>query len=472
MFYLNIIFDIDDTITDETGFVLKYAPKYIKKKYKINPTIKNPNGYNVSEIFGLQESFQSNTKLSDVEIEEECKRAIDGFWNSHFVKYMFYPLKKGVRKTVNLLKKENNNIYFLSSRGKRTKEMDTLFNEFVRLKVVPFLTKMQLKLNFIRYNQLEIVQDEEDKLNFINKIKPAVVIDDQLSLLERVPEFTQSVCIRTSHNIDRRSSDRIIRVSSFEHNELQEIISNISEKRVHKKYNHIKFFERLFTEMVYVLVRTIGRKHFIHKFNPLVRGMENIPKDKRAVIFAGNHRNNFDPLIATLFIDKPTHWAALLRLFQAKENLFGRNDRYILRKLSAMLIKAMGSIPIARETDDNYQQINLKSLLKIDEYIKLGSSIGFFPEGTLNRKPQERNLLPLKSNAIFQVAKRNNAWLQPFAIAWSPEDIETRHKVVLVFATPIETTGMKTDEIRKQWEESLNYNIDQINELFDELKRV
>ena len=44
--------------------------------------------------------------------------------------------------------------------------------------------------------------------------------------------------------------------------------------------------------------------------------------------------------------------------------------------------------------------------------------------------------------------------------------------MVLVFATPIETTGMKTDEIRKQWEESLNYNIEQINKLFDELKKV
>ena len=35
---MNIVIDIDDTIVDETGFMIKKAPKYLKR-YGIKPEI-------------------------------------------------------------------------------------------------------------------------------------------------------------------------------------------------------------------------------------------------------------------------------------------------------------------------------------------------------------------------------------------------------------------------------------------------
>lgn len=470
---MNIVFDIDDTITKETEFMLEYAPKYLKKKYNIDVTMKNPNGYNVSEVFGLREMFNEEF-LSEEEVEQKCTKATNDFWNSNYIKYMFYPLKKGAAKSINRLKEQGCNIYFLSMRGKKTKEKDTKFNEFIRLKVVPFLTKMQLKLNGIHYNQLKLVQTESEKLEFIKKIKPSFVLDDQVSLLERVPETTQAICVTAPHNQQMEISEKITRISSYENNEMNRVVeeySRIKNKKL-KRYVNVKFYERAFTEGLYVLVRNVSKHILVNKFKPIVCGLENVPDDKRAVIYTGNHRNNLDPLISTLFIDEPTHWAALLRLFEAKENLFGRNDIYMLRKLSSMLIKSIGCVPIARSTDENYQRVNLKTMLKIDEYIKMGSSIGFYPEGTLNRKPEEQNLLPLASDAVFKIVSRNNAWLQPVATVWVPKDIDIPNKVVLIFPKTIETTGMKANEIQTQWKQLLNDSIDSVNEMFEELRTI
>ena len=46
------IFDIDDTIVEETGFMLKKAQKYLREKHNIDAEIVNPNGYAVKEVFG------------------------------------------------------------------------------------------------------------------------------------------------------------------------------------------------------------------------------------------------------------------------------------------------------------------------------------------------------------------------------------------------------------------------------------
>lgn len=471
---MNIVFDLDGTITNEIEYMLRYAPNYLKKKYDIDACVKNPNEYNLSDIFGLSEIFNDGT-LSQEEIEKKCIKATNGFWNgSNYVRYMFYPLKKDVAKEINALKECGINIYFLTTRGKKTKEHEEKIDKFIRLKVVPFLTKMQLGINGIHYNQVKLVQNEEEKLEFIKKIKPAFVLDDQVSLLEKLPESAQPICVTAPHNIKSSAVDEMVRLDSYENKTLSSIIEKDSKRKIKqiKKCMNIKAHEKFFTESFYVLTRNLFKHIFINKFKPIVCGLENVPNDKRAVVYTANHRNNFDPLLATLFIDKPTHWAALLRLFEAKENLFGRNDIYLLRKLSSLLIKSMGCVPIARETDENYQKTNLKTMMMIDEYIKLGSSIGFYPEGTLNRKPEEQNLLPLASDAVFKIAKRNNAWVQPVATIWTPKDIDIPNKAVLIFPEAIETTGMNEKEIQNQWEESMNSSINRANEMFEEFREL
>lgn len=470
----NIVFDIDDVIVSETDFMRKNAPKFIEKYYGLSVEIKNPNGYKVSEVFDLEELFLKTCNLTKEQIMEKCKEIDSKFWTKNFIKYMFYPLKKDVRKTINYLKENGCRIYFVSTRGKKTKKDEKTIDRFIRENIVPFLTKLQLKLNFIKYNQVKLVQDEEEKIEFIKYIKAKFVFDDQLSILEKIPESAIPVCVKSSHNINKISNERILRVSSFENEEIKKLVLDNSKckKNKNKKYGNVKIYEKIYTESFYVLVRTISKKFFIRKFKPIVCGLENIPDDKRSIVYVGNHRQDFDPLIVTLFAKNPTHWAALLRLFQAKENLFGRDDIAILRKLSAFLIKSMGSIPIARKTDDNYSEININSLLKIESYIKLNSCIGFYPEGTKNRVPDEQNILPLASDAIFSIVRHNNTWLQPFSIVWTPKDLNIPNKVVLIFPKAIEATGMNAKEIKQQWYNSVDYEIERTKHLFEQLRKI
>lgn len=450
--YMNIVFDIDDTITDETGFVMKYAPSYLKRRYKINPIIKNPYGYNISEIFGLEDKHIENS-----------------FWNLYFILYIFQPLKAGVRQTINSLKENGYNIYFVSKRGKKTINKDIFINEFIRAKIVPFLTQVQLTINRINYNQIKIVQTDEEKCEFIKKLRPSFVFDDQLNILQKVSEFAMAVCMETNHCAELLPSE-IMKISSFD--QVRDIVINNSsvsgkkKKKVKNTYKNVKRAEYIFTETFYKIIRFLGKRFFLIKYKPIVYGKELIPCDKRAVVFVGNHRNNLDPLIATLFLKKPVHWAALLRLFEAKENLFGRDDIWLYRKLSSCIIKWMGAFPIARPEDTNYRNINVLSLLKMEEYINHGSSIGFFPEGTINRNPEKQNVLPLASDVVFSIAKRNEVWIQPFSIVWAPKGVNILNKCIITFSDPIETCGMNTAEIREQWELEVNRSIDRAKEYF------
>ena len=453
--YMNIVFDIDDTITDETGFVMKYAPTYLKRRYKIDPIIKNPYGYNISEIFGINDKHIENN-----------------FWNHYFILYILQPLRAGVRKTINTLKADGYSIYFVSKRGKKTSDRDTFLNKLIRTEVVPLLTQLQLSINRIKYNQIKIVQTDEEKSEFIKKLRPSFVFDDQLNILQEVSEFTMAVCMETNHCAELLSS-KIVKVSSFD--QVLDIVLNNSDlsgrkkNKVKNNYKNVKRTEYVFTETFYRIIRFLGRRFFLIKYKPIVRGKELIPCDKRAVVFVGNHRNNLDPLIATLFLKKPVHWAALLRLFEAKENLFGRDDIWLLRKLSSCIIKWMGAFPIARPEDTDFRKINVLSLLKMDEYIKHNSSIGFFPEGTINRNPEKQNVLPLASDVVFSIAKRNEVWIQPFAIVWASKDANILNKCIIIFSEPIETCGMNTAEIKETWEYEVNRSIDKAKKTFCEI---
>lgn len=461
---MNVVFDIDDTIVDETGFILKKAPQYLKK-CGIKPEIRNPNGYNLAEVFGVESILREKESVNQDDIKEKSKAIETGFWNRFFIAYTFRPCKKGVQKTVNALRKAGIHIYFISCRGKKTKEKDTILSEFIRLKVVPFLTVMQLKRCLIKYNQLKLVESEDAKINFIRKVHAEYVFDDQMSVLRKLPEFSRAVCVRTLHNVNELSNDNIsLSVTTFEGNQVSEAILKDYKTEKHRKCAYVTYWEQKSTELFYVLNRCILKSLVIRRFHPLVYGIENIPADKRPVIYVGNHRNNLDPVIATLYLKRPVHWCALLRLFEAKENLFGRNDIWILRKFSSLFIKSIGAIPIARSNDDNYRKVNVSSLRKANEYIRRGSSIGFFPEGTINRKPEDSNLLPLVSDAIFSLAKRTGAWLQPFSIVWFSQEPEIQHKVAIAFSEPIEPEGLSVKDIRNKWEQAVNCGIERLKQ--------
>ena len=163
---MNIIFDIDDTITRETEFMMKYAPKYLKNKYNLDFKIINPNGYDVADVFGVEKILKDNNYPGN--IEEEVKKINSSFWNKYFLKYMFYPLKPDTKKIIDNLINKGYKINFVSLRGKKTHETENMKQKFVRKKIVPFLTKMQLKFN----DNISYVRGEIGAKNIYINLKP------------------------------------------------------------------------------------------------------------------------------------------------------------------------------------------------------------------------------------------------------------------------------------------------------------
>jgi len=92
-----------------------------------------------------------------------------------------------------------------------------------------------------------------------------------------------------------------------------------------------------------------------------VRGLENIPRTGK-VIFASNHRSDFDPPILGGFIPREVHFFAKEELF--RNLLFGR------------FISYLNAFPVRRG------QFDRESLSKCLEILKHDGALIFFPEGT------------------------------------------------------------------------------------------
>lgn len=119
-----------------------------------------------------------------------------------------------------------------------------------------------------------------------------------------------------------------------------------------------------------------------------VTGMEKVPKDT-CVLFVGNHRSNFDPII-TWYVFREWKIAFVSKPENFKIPFFGR----IIRRCCFLPIdredprKAIGTVNKASE------------LLKKQEV-----SIGIYPEGTRSKSGQ---LLPFH-NGVFKIAQKAEA---------------------------------------------------------------
>lgn len=466
---MNIIFDIDDTITKETEFMMKYAPKYLKSKYNLDFKVINPNGYDVAEVFGVEKILKDNNYPGN--IEEEVKKINSSFWNKYFLRYMFYPLKSETKKIIDDLISKGYKINFVSLRGKKTHEVENFKQKFVRKKIVPLLTKLQLKLNGIKYNKIFLVEKNDDKNKLANELNATMIFDDNIDVLEKSSNIIP-VCVETSHNKSFEFKNENVIKIPFTLEAVNNVVGNRKIKQK-KRIRKIKIYEKMFTENTYVLLRTFSKKKIISKLKPLVIGQENIPSMKGPNIYVSNHRNIKDPIITIAFLKNPTHFAALKRMFDNNENMFGKVGKNIGTYATTIFVKSMGCLPIARPTDQNYKTINISTLAKMKEYLSMNSAVAIYPEGTINRKPDENgNILPLKSDQIFRLSKDGNAIIRPVAIVWVPKEAKIENRVLIAFLKPIYTKGLTTEEISNLWKSSVNNAIDAMNKIMEELIRI
>lgn len=153
-------------------------------------------------------------------------------------------------------------------------------------------------------------------------------------------------------------------------------------------------------------------------YRPKAIGIENIPDDG-AVIFAGNHRHAFDPVVVMTHTKRVVH-------YMAKETLF--------KGLHGILFKKIGLIKVYRTKS------NPEAIQSAVELLKSGGTLGIFPEGTRNRTDKE--LLKFKHGAVT-IAKQSNSKIVPFAIKGEYKLFS--NKLIIEFGKPINVSNMELD---------------------------
>ncbi len=158
-------------------------------------------------------------------------------------------------------------------------------------------------------------------------------------------------------------------------------------------------------------------KFLILFIRPKYIGLENIPKEG-AIILAGNHTSILDPLILISATNRSIH-------FLAKEELW--------HGLKKIIFNNMGLIPVNRKIKDH------NALVMAEDYLKDGSVIGIFPEGTTEKG---RGLLPFKIGSV-KMAQDTNTKIVPFIINGK---YRLLGRIRITFLEPISITGNLEEE--------------------------
>ena len=155
-------------------------------------------------------------------------------------------------------------------------------------------------------------------------------------------------------------------------------------------------------------------------YNPKVYGKENIPKDG-PIVFAGNHRHAFDPVVVMTHTNRFVH-------YMAKETLFKGIFGFLLRQIGIIKVYRTRNNPLAIEEAENV--------------LNEGGTIGIFPEGTRNKELKE-DLLKFKRGAVV-IAQNSGSKIVPFYINGQYKIF--RRTLELHFGKPIDVSGMTIDD--------------------------
>lgn len=160
-----------------------------------------------------------------------------------------------------------------------------------------------------------------------------------------------------------------------------------------------------------------------------VVGLENIPKDE-AVLFVGNHRSYFDVVIGYTLVPLKTG-------FVAKKEM---NRILIIRQWMRLL-----RCPFLDR--DNIKE-GLKTILRGIDYIKDGTSIVIFPEGTRNSGD---GLMEFHTGS-FKLAEKSGCKIIPMVQNNTDQIFEAHFPFIkrthtrIEFLEPIDMTNMSRDE--------------------------
>lgn len=170
---------------------------------------------------------------------------------------------------------------------------------------------------------------------------------------------------------------------------------------------------------LYKFLKTIYSKLLKILYRPVAYGVENIPEEG-PIIFAGNHRHAFDPIVVMTHTNRIVH-------YMAKESLF--------RGIHGKLFESIGLIKVHRNKS------NPMAVMEAKEILEQGGAVGIFPEGTRNRTKQE--LLKFRHGAVA-IAKETNAKISPFAIRGKYRLF--KKGLAIEFGKPVDVSQMDIEE--------------------------
>ena len=448
---MNIGVDIDGVLTDlEKFFLLKGVP-YFQKKFNKQPI--SEHGYDIRQIF-------------------DCtKEEYYSFWRRYFLYFIFvHPARKEAVRFIKQLRQEGFKIFII------TKRIYSHRKDFIGT-LMRMAIKIWLFCNRVKYHRVVFCDDgiADSKLTACTENNIQMMIEDEPVNILALSKTVEVFCYDAEYNKSCNGKN-IVRVQKFE--EIYKMLTtkigeNMSQSRVNalSKALNIRFYGMILTELFYALTRSVlCRSSFSKKLNPIICGAENILKGHCPVVFVGNHRNKLDPVITAYATKRRIHWAALLRMFQGKENLFSMTTNPMLCWASALFITMLGAKPVARTTDKNFAKINKKTFLELGRYLDWGGAIGIYPEGTINRNAQQENLHRLKSSRAFKMAVKHGALVQPVATVWIPKRYKIPNRVMVVFSPPINTVGMTVSDVAEQWHDTINLDIEKIKRFIEDIK--
>lgn len=447
---MRIGIDIDGTLTDFEGFLIKKSQEYMYENFGLK--IVNPEGYDLDRMYDLENVFISRG-YSLEEAKQKSKKILDDYWQKFFAKYLVAGLRENVSKIIKTLYYNENKIVIFSSRKKTTEK--SFFGRIVR-----YSTLAMLKSNGIKADEILFFENDIDKVKAIKEQKMELVWEDKPELVEEISKFAKVLCVDSSYNKEVKDNKNVYHISEFNEEEVLNIFNEISIEKGGNKIpypNRVTFYNRVIkkiskhqdnykaNDVSYGLVRTFGSPFLMKKFNPIILNPERANIEGPAII-SPNHRSTIDPFFVLSTTDYTIHWAALKRFFDAKDSIANNRKMPILRYLTAGFFRITGAIPVDR-ISDNPRANNREAVQRMRKIVNDNRKIGIFPEGTTNKKPDEQYLVEGErsgSLAFILLREGLGTKMLPISIHWIKKPEKIGHSLILNYREPFTVEDVQT----------------------------
>lgn len=395
----NIGFDADGVIYDTELFQLSNEViDFMKNEYGLD--VVDPNGYGIKDVFG-------------------CSREIElDFWEKFVIKYsLIYRARTWAKEVIDKLRKEGNKVFIVTSKA-------CALERSYRGIGVRLLFELGLKLNGIKVDGIEycdLNNSAESKLAACERLGISIMVEDAVENIDKLCQNIDVVCMNTLNN-SMMKNDKVVRADDMPdvYVNVQKIISSrrstissvpiirnlsIEEKEaltIDEKnnyydslidyYSSLPFDKKLMDkrESSIDAIARMYSKHFFSKYNPIIIGMENIPKEK-GFIYVCNHLCDKDMIFLLCALKgKQFCWHPLVK-------------REILDEKAGVLFRTAQSAFVKRDNKRSRSSAMKDLFIMLSNYY----NVLIFPEGTYNKT--ENNLKDFQGVShvyLSQVLKR------------------------------------------------------------------